>query len=85
MAFVEIPVQFEYEGIMFTGTFTAHPGSLNYWDLNLNSYAYGALVKYTSGWQWCSNGKAPMFLERYMQQFFIETVERYLSNHANVT
>lgn len=78
MAIVDIPIEFDYEGMWFSGTFTAHPGSLHYWDLNLLGYQYGALVKYSSGWQWCSNGKAPMFAEDYMERFFIETVEAFL-------
>jgi hypothetical protein len=78
MAIVEIPISFEYEGIEFTGSFSAHSGALNYWDLNLNGYSYGILAKYSTGWQWCSNGKAPMFLEDYMEQFFVSVVEQYL-------
>lgn len=79
MAMIEVPIEFEYEGILFSGRFSAHSGTLSYWDLNLQGYSYGSLVKYSSGWQWCPNGKMPMFLEDYMEKFFIDTVEQYLN------
>lgn len=79
MQLIELLIEFEYEGIAFSGQFTTSKGNENAWDLNLNGYHYGTLVKYSTGWQWCPTGRNPMFIEDYMERFFIETVENYLN------
>jgi hypothetical protein len=80
---MDIPVSFEYEGIQFEGAFDL-PSGAGSWQLNLNGYHYGQLVKYSTGWKWCPNPKN-LFTEDYMEKFFIETVESYLRDQANVT
>lgn len=76
---ITIPVQFEYEGIYFEGNLSSSTGNEHVWNLVLYGFLYGGLVKYSTGWQWCSNGKAPMFLDDYMKDFFVSVVENYLS------
>lgn len=73
---VKIPIEFEYEGVFFSGDFTSSKGNEHAWRLVLYGYHYGSLVKYSSGWKWCSNGKAPMFSKKYMETFFISIVTR---------
>lgn len=76
-----VPIEFEYEGVLFSGSFVSSTGNEHAWDLVLYGYHYGMLVKYSHGWQWCPNGKAPMFPEPYMEQFFIKTVEDFTKSH----
>lgn len=80
MPLIDIPVEFEYEGIQFSGTFTTSKGNENMWDLSLNKRHYGSLVKYSTGWQWCPTGRTPMFFEDYMENFFIEKVTGFLKS-----
>ena len=74
MEILKIPIQFEYEGIQFSGEFTSEGGCTS-WQLNLNGYYYGQLVKYSTGWKWCPNNQNH-FTEDYMERFFIEVVAK---------
>jgi hypothetical protein len=77
---INIPVEFEYEGIQFAGNFYTSVGNHNnVWQLSLYNYSYGQLVNYNTGWKWCPNIQG-WFQEPYMEQFFIKTVQDYLTN-----
>lgn len=77
MPVLDIPVDFEYEGAHFTGTFYTTKGNENVWQLNLNGYSWGQLVKYSTGWKWCPNTKL-WFNEDYMEKYFVSLVENYV-------
>jgi hypothetical protein len=79
MTIIDIPIEFEYEGIFFSGQFSSE-GPLTSWHLNLNKIYYGQLVKYSTGWKWRPNLKN-YFKEDYMEQYFIGVVEGYLKEH----
>lgn len=77
MAIIAIQVEFEYEGIMFSGHLSTSQGNENVWQLTLYNFSYGQLIKYNIGWKWCPNIQN-WFTEQYMEEFFVETVEDYL-------
>ena len=78
MPLIYIPIEFEYEGILFSGTFSTTKGNEDVWQLSLAGYRYGQLVHYYDGWKWCP-GLSNDFTEPYMEEFFIKTVEDYLN------
>jgi hypothetical protein len=73
MPVIEIPIEFEYEGITFQGEFSCQPGNENVWHLRLYNYNYGQLVKYNTGWKWCPNVQN-WFTEPFMEEFFVGVV-----------
>jgi hypothetical protein len=77
MPVIEVPIEFEYEGIQFEGCLYTTKGTENVWQLLLNKRAYGQLVKYNTGWQWCPNAK-DLFTEEWMLNFFVKAVEDYM-------
>lgn len=77
MPLLDIPIEFEYEGIFFSGRLTTTKGNEDAWQLTLYNYSYGQLVKYQSGWKWRPNIQG-WFQEAYMESFFIKTVEDFL-------
>lgn len=79
MSLLEIPIEFEYEGIQFSGSFSTTQGNENVWHLSLYKRSYGQLVKYNIGWRWRPNIQE-WFKEPYMEEFFVKTVEDYLNN-----
>jgi hypothetical protein len=79
MPLINIPIEFEYEGILFSGDFHTAVGNEDVWQLSLYRYSYGQLVKYNTGWKWRPNVQG-WFQEPYMEQFFIKTVEDFLSD-----
>lgn len=79
MPMISIPIEFEYEGILFSGNFNTSVGNEDVWQLSLYRYSYGQLVNYNTGWKWRPNIQG-WFQEAYMEQFFIKTVEDFLSD-----
>jgi hypothetical protein len=73
MPILSVPVEFDYEGINFSGEFSTSTGNENVWQLRLYKYSYGQLIKYNTGWQWCPNSKN-MFTEAFMLEFFVSLV-----------
>jgi len=73
MPIIEIPVEFEYEGISFKGHFYQANGAGGSWHLNLNGYYYGKLVNYITGQKWCPNINN-WFAEPFMEDYFIRLI-----------
>ena len=73
MAIISILVEFEYEGIFFSGELSTSTGNENVWQLTLYKRCYGQLIQYNTGWQWCPNAKN-MFTESFMLDFFVSVV-----------
>jgi hypothetical protein len=82
MPIIEVPIEFEYEGVLFQGCFYTSKGVENVWQLSLSKYAYGQLVKYNTGWKWCPNAKN-LFTEDYMLEFFVKTVNGHRQKHPD--
>lgn len=81
----KIPVSFEYEGVLFEGYFSNELGAgYDHYCLDLNGVRYGGLIIKKEGWIWAA-GPQRMFEEPYMVEFFVKTVEDYLSNQVNIT
>jgi hypothetical protein len=75
MPILSVPVEFEYEGVLFSGEFSTSTGNENYWSLTLYKLNYGQLIRYNTGWQWCPNAKN-MFIEPFMLEFFVSLIEK---------
>jgi hypothetical protein len=73
MSIIDIPLEFEYEGIYFQGEFLSHSGTENVWQLRLYNYHYGQLINYNTGWKWCPNIQN-WFAEPFMEEFFVRVV-----------
>jgi hypothetical protein len=73
MSIIDIPIEFEYEGIHFQGEFVSQSGTENVWQLRLYNYHYGQLVNYNTGWKWCPNIQK-WFTEPLMEEFFVRVV-----------
>jgi hypothetical protein len=73
----KIPVSFEYEGIQFEGYLSKVSGAGNNasYHLMINNYYRGQLFYASSGWRFGSNNG--MFEEKYMVDFFVDTIEQY--------
>jgi hypothetical protein len=51
MHIINIPIEFEYEGIYFQGEFLSQSGTENVWQLRLYNYHNGQFVNYDTGWK----------------------------------
>jgi hypothetical protein len=51
MHIIDIPIEFEYEGIYFQGEFLSQSGTENVSQLTLYNYHYGPLENYNTGWK----------------------------------
>lgn len=79
MPITKIPVEFEYEGMHFEGTFdwVAGAGNSLKFHLTLYRHHYGQLWKTEQGWRWGPNN-LNLFIEDFMLEYFISVVEEGL-------